>query len=350
MSWNLFLAYDGSGNIMALLKEGSAQPVEPDAVYEYGAFGERQDIWGAYAKENPFRFSTKYTDTETGLIYFGFRYYAPSLGRFLTRDPIAEHGGPNLYLMAGNDPVNSLDILGLMDPDNPGTGTGGGRIPIEGDPPVDEFDGSVAPAMRLVRFFHSQNPSSVVDPSILAKKLGLPQGGDPIRRLSDVEKDAVRWVIRQARERGHAELAARIESLVRQNRILADHSLSGTSVRGKVLLGVGNAEVPNNIYLNPDTISKSEIFGFVVTEEVIHIEQSIDPLRLTQIEQGLGTGDGFFTWAFAGFPVAEGSTAAEALADFINKFGRLEYEAKQKAAKVFNVPAYETTPIELLDP
>ena len=116
----LFPAYDGSGNVMALLKEGT--PDEPDAVYEYGAFGERQDIWGDYAKQNPFRFSTKYTDPETGLIYFGFRYYAPSLGRFLTRDPIGEHGGENLYLLAENDPVNSLDFLGLNSHGNPDNG------------------------------------------------------------------------------------------------------------------------------------------------------------------------------------------------------------------------------------
>ena len=50
----------------------------------------------AIADDNPFRFSTKYLDTESGLIYYGFRYYSPSLGRFLNRDPLGEEGGPNL--------------------------------------------------------------------------------------------------------------------------------------------------------------------------------------------------------------------------------------------------------------
>ena len=30
---------------------------------------------------------------QSGLVYYGFRYYSPSLGRFLNRDPIGEMGG-----------------------------------------------------------------------------------------------------------------------------------------------------------------------------------------------------------------------------------------------------------------
>jgi hypothetical protein len=50
------------------------------------------------------------------LVYFGHRYYSPSLGRFINRDPIKEAGGLNLYGFCGNDGVNRLDILGLLDP------------------------------------------------------------------------------------------------------------------------------------------------------------------------------------------------------------------------------------------
>jgi len=61
---------------------------------------------------NPFRFSTKYTDPDTGLLYYGYRHYSPSLGRWLSRDPIGEDGGANLYGFVGNDPANGVDSFG----------------------------------------------------------------------------------------------------------------------------------------------------------------------------------------------------------------------------------------------
>jgi RHS repeat-associated protein len=70
---------------------------------------------GPSADENPFRFSSEYFDQETGLVYYNFRYYSPELGRWLSRDPIKEQGGMNLYGMVGNDIINLTDINGLVD-------------------------------------------------------------------------------------------------------------------------------------------------------------------------------------------------------------------------------------------
>ena len=42
-----------------------------------------------------------------------YRYYSPELGRWMTRDPIRELGGVNLYGMVGNNPVKWWDYLGL---------------------------------------------------------------------------------------------------------------------------------------------------------------------------------------------------------------------------------------------
>jgi RHS repeat-associated protein len=84
------------------------------AAYEYSPFGESLRHDGAYAATNPFRFSTKYTDDESGLVYYGHRYYSPSLGRFINRDPGGTAGGINLYAFVGNNPVNSFDYLGLL--------------------------------------------------------------------------------------------------------------------------------------------------------------------------------------------------------------------------------------------
>ena len=66
---------------------------------------------------NPFRFSLEYFDEETELVYYNFRYYSPELGRWLSRDPIEEQGGYNLYVMLTNNTINSLDYLGMADDD-----------------------------------------------------------------------------------------------------------------------------------------------------------------------------------------------------------------------------------------
>jgi RHS repeat-associated protein len=62
---------------------------------------------------NPIRFSSKYDDDESDFLYYGFRYYNPSTGRWLSRDPIAERGGLNLYGFNRNDSVDLIDPTGL---------------------------------------------------------------------------------------------------------------------------------------------------------------------------------------------------------------------------------------------
>jgi RHS repeat-associated protein len=62
----------------------------------------------------PFHFSTKFTDRESGLNYYGYRFYDPVDGRWFNRDPINEAGGLNLQVACLNNLLNNLDILGLM--------------------------------------------------------------------------------------------------------------------------------------------------------------------------------------------------------------------------------------------
>ncbi len=102
--------YDGNGNVVALVDSATAAR---SAEYEYGPFGETLRATGPAAAANPFGFSTKYTDPETTLLYYGYRYYCTTTGRWLSRDPIEENGGVNLYGMVGNSLVNYCDLLGL---------------------------------------------------------------------------------------------------------------------------------------------------------------------------------------------------------------------------------------------
>ena len=99
------------------------------AHYEYSPFGKVLVANGAYATTNPFRFSSEYSDTETGLVYYNYRYYSPELGRWLNPDPIGEQGGWNLYAMVKNNVNNFIDKDGLADI----------RIPMNGlTPPSGE--------------------------------------------------------------------------------------------------------------------------------------------------------------------------------------------------------------------
>ena len=110
----LLPAYDNNGNVVALVNVNGAL----EASYEYGPYGELLRAQGTYAKTNPYRFSTKWQDGETDLIYYGHRYYTAALGRFINRDPVAEEGGLNLYAFTANDPISRWDFLGNVSPGN----------------------------------------------------------------------------------------------------------------------------------------------------------------------------------------------------------------------------------------
>jgi RHS repeat-associated protein len=106
-----FVAYDGNGNVMALV---NAADGTVSAQYEYSPFGETLSLSGSVASANPFRFSTKYMDSESGFLYYGYRYYNPSTGNWLSRELLGELGGANLYAFARNNPIGLIDLLGFL--------------------------------------------------------------------------------------------------------------------------------------------------------------------------------------------------------------------------------------------
>ena len=105
-----FTAYDANGNVSDLVDDSG----DVVAHYEYDAFGNQTASSGTFADANPWRFSTKYWEPETGLLHYELRPYVPGIGRWLTRDPIGEQGGLNLYAMVANNPVRFVDPLGLQ--------------------------------------------------------------------------------------------------------------------------------------------------------------------------------------------------------------------------------------------
>ena len=107
-----FYSYDGNGNVVGLMNASSQQVV---ARYEYGPFHELLRATGSLAHQNPFQGATKFKDWETGLDYYGYRYYDPSNGSWISRDPVEEMGGLNVYGYLGSDPQNKTDFLGLAE-------------------------------------------------------------------------------------------------------------------------------------------------------------------------------------------------------------------------------------------
>ena len=147
--------YDSNGNITTLVNAATGAI---SAQYEYSPFGETTRATGPFAEANPYRFSTKPTNSETGLLYYGYRFYKPKWQTWPSRDPIEEEGGVNLYGFVGNDGVNQWDYLGMADSGSPGIGDQINPFGLRGDGQKDYkgyFDGrfpkAVAGAKELLK-------------------------------------------------------------------------------------------------------------------------------------------------------------------------------------------------------
>lgn len=80
------------------------------ATFTYSPFGELTGSTGTAT--TPMSWTGEYRDTETGYTYLRARYYDPTTGQFLTRDP-AVATTREAYGYAGNDPINWTDPSGL---------------------------------------------------------------------------------------------------------------------------------------------------------------------------------------------------------------------------------------------
>jgi RHS repeat-associated protein len=81
---HFYYLFDALGSVIALT-DGSGAIA---ASYTYDPYGNTVTASGAQVSVNPFRFASGYFDSATGLLKFGDRYYDPSLGRWIQRDPI----------------------------------------------------------------------------------------------------------------------------------------------------------------------------------------------------------------------------------------------------------------------
>jgi RHS repeat-associated protein len=108
-SWGTHNFYhsDGNGNVDYIATTALAIA----ASYKYFPYGGL--ISSSDGIGNVYRFSSKEEHLSSGLYYYGYRFYAPGVQRCLSRDPVMERGGFNLYEFEENDPAGRIDPLGL---------------------------------------------------------------------------------------------------------------------------------------------------------------------------------------------------------------------------------------------
>jgi RHS repeat-associated protein len=171
---NSFYFADGNGNITYMLNSSQSMV----ASYRYDPFGSTISSTGSLASANVYRFSSKEIHANSGMYYYGYRFYDPNLQRWINRDPATDPGfalllrisaglsaeaqftefgeleDVNLYTILMNGPVFAVDVFGLK-------GFFGGKwwpwnwppwtkhVPKPWDPPIDPKDPNTYPIAYL---------------------------------------------------------------------------------------------------------------------------------------------------------------------------------------------------------
>jgi RHS repeat-associated protein len=119
---------DGLGSVTSLTNSSGAAV----QTYTFDSFGNVTASSGSLV--NPFQYTGREMDAETGLYYYRARYYDPGTGRFLTEDPLGwAVGNATFYPYARNNPANFNDPFGLY-PNLTPEPRGGPPMPVPGAP------------------------------------------------------------------------------------------------------------------------------------------------------------------------------------------------------------------------
>ena len=140
---NSYYLYDGLGSARQLTNSAGSVIVS----YMYDGFGNLVASTGSSA--NPYGFTGQQQFGEAdSLVFLRARYYKPSTGRFISRDPTGYEDGINLYEYAMDNPVNKTDPTGLLVLKCPKTVAGARRDPGLCD---DGFGNQLHPGQHCYR-------------------------------------------------------------------------------------------------------------------------------------------------------------------------------------------------------
>jgi RHS repeat-associated protein len=118
-SQSYFYHFDGLGSVTAIT-DSTGSVIQR---YDYDSFGNIVSMLDPNFKQ-PYTYTSREYDLESGLYYYRARYYDAKIGKFISEDPIGLKGGINKYVYVGNNPVRFIDPLGLALGD-PNTSLGG---------------------------------------------------------------------------------------------------------------------------------------------------------------------------------------------------------------------------------
>jgi RHS repeat-associated protein len=110
--WSSATSYynaDGLGSVTSLTNSSGAAA----ETYTYDSFGKVTASSGSVT--NPFQYTGREMDAETGLYFYRARYYDPAVGRFTAEDPVRSPLRTNLYPYVRNSSPNRIDSSGMTD-------------------------------------------------------------------------------------------------------------------------------------------------------------------------------------------------------------------------------------------
>ncbi len=106
-STNYYYAFDHLGSVREVTSDGGTV----QGAFGFDPYGNMTVLVGSFKPD--FGFTGIYQHSRTNLALTLFRQYNPALGRWLSRDPLGEAEGLNLYGYAGKNPISYVDTLGL---------------------------------------------------------------------------------------------------------------------------------------------------------------------------------------------------------------------------------------------
>ena len=107
---NYFFTFDHLGSVRELIANDGATIA---ARFTYDPYGRATQVSGSVASD--LQYATMYYHANSGLSLTQYRAYNPNLGRWISRDPLGESAGLNVYAYCDNDPIDYTDPLGLDD-------------------------------------------------------------------------------------------------------------------------------------------------------------------------------------------------------------------------------------------